>query len=194
MSSPKLWGPILWRLLHSLSVNYPEKPNDIEISNMKAFLISISETIPCEFCKHHFNEFARELSHDKLNSRLKLFRTLYDYHDYVNRNKPGDKSVSPNFNIVLAFHMKYPDIWQSSAWYYMHLVAFVGTDFYEFYRNMSLILPKYGNFLIKKLSELKGVSSFEWTIKIHNEINKTTGKKEISVKILSYYYQALTHI
>ena len=54
--SPKFWGPGLWNFLYSISFSYnSSKPE--EENNVKMFLHSLGEILPCEQCKQHYKEY-----------------------------------------------------------------------------------------------------------------------------------------
>ncbi len=50
------WGPHLWIFLHSIAMNYPEKPTKLDMYNMKNYIFSLAEILPCEGCKKHFKK------------------------------------------------------------------------------------------------------------------------------------------
>ena len=88
---PIIWGPHLWFYMHTLSFNYPEKPNAENIENHLAFFENLKFTLPCENCRKHYIKFYENNKiDDSLVSRQKLIEWVLDLHNDVNRrnNKP----------------------------------------------------------------------------------------------------------
>ena len=89
------WGPHLWIFLHSVSMNYSDKPSSLEITNMFNFIISLENIIPCKICRGHYSKLIREgakgippLSINVLNNRKTFVKYIYDIHNYINKFKP----------------------------------------------------------------------------------------------------------
>ena len=84
----KIWGPIGWMTLHSISVCYPDKPTENDKRILNEFLNSFGNTITCMNCRDHF---ATIFSHYKkhvatwANSRKDLFIAICRLHNTVNK-------------------------------------------------------------------------------------------------------------
>ena len=50
----KIWGPLGWMTLHSISAIYPEKPSYEDMQILKRFMELFADTISCPDCKGHF--------------------------------------------------------------------------------------------------------------------------------------------
>lgn len=90
-SNPKVWGPILWRKLHTLTFKYPIKidpnnPIDRKIQQtVKQLFMDLRNTIPCKKCRDSYRIFLKEMPIDPhLGSRDALTRWLYRLHNKVN--------------------------------------------------------------------------------------------------------------
>jgi len=96
------WGPIFWRLLHGLAEvsQRASLPMD-ELREWKKFLELIGETLPCDFCRRHYNVYMKQhpfpflaskssnsTPYNQLNTWLKTF--FLNLHNEVNvsNNKP----------------------------------------------------------------------------------------------------------
>lgn len=80
-----IWGSHMWFSLHTITFNYPLKPNPEDISNYKDFFISLKYVIPCSICKKNYIRHLNELPLDNvLTSRKKLVYWLIDMHNMVN--------------------------------------------------------------------------------------------------------------
>lgn len=79
-----IWGPPLWRLVHSVA--YCAKPQHAD--ELALFFLSFKKVLPCIYCRRSFEEFERILAKDKPLTRIiqedKLFRWSYELHDLVN--------------------------------------------------------------------------------------------------------------
>lgn len=79
-----IWGPPLWRLVHSVA--YCAKPQHAD--ELALFFLSFKKVLPCVYCRKSFEEFERALTRDKPLSGIiqdnKLFRWSYELHDLVN--------------------------------------------------------------------------------------------------------------
>jgi len=95
----KLWGPLGWMTLHSVSLIYPEKPTPEEQKLASKFLDLFANTISCPTCKSHFkNMYAIYLTiHPKfLNSRQSFATFVFRAHNTVNKrlDKPIPRTVA----------------------------------------------------------------------------------------------------
>lgn len=53
---PKVWGPKLWFVLHSMSFAYPEKAKQRDMENMRTFLNSLPHVLPCMSCRKNLKK------------------------------------------------------------------------------------------------------------------------------------------
>ena len=71
MSNPELWGPPLWKVLHSLAERLGRHQNPLIVADERrawiAFLRQVEHVIPCQKCRAHYSKW--KLSH-KLDSFL----------------------------------------------------------------------------------------------------------------------------
>ena len=81
---PKIWGPHAWIFLHTITLNYPENPNQIEKQNYKSFFESLSKILPCDNCREHYSENIENIPID-LQSRESLVQWLFTIHNKVNQ-------------------------------------------------------------------------------------------------------------
>jgi len=95
----KLWGPLGWMTLHSVSLIYPENPSDLEKGIATRFLNLFAETISCNSCKNHFKSILliyRNMYPGFLNSRQEFAIFVFRAHNTVNRrlDKPRPSTVA----------------------------------------------------------------------------------------------------
>lgn len=95
----KLWGPLGWMTLHSISSIYPENPTTLDKTIVTEFMTSFRDCITCQYCRGHFARMftAYTKTHPEWNaSRFDLFVFICRAHNTV--NKRLDKPVFPTLN------------------------------------------------------------------------------------------------
>ena len=95
----KLWGPLGWMTLHSISALYPNEPSQDDKKTLKEFLDLFAETITCFQCKSHFGTIInihKSSNPDFLDSRQKFALFVFRAHNTVNLrlDKPRPSSMS----------------------------------------------------------------------------------------------------
>jgi len=95
----KLWGPLGWMTLHSVSLIYPEVPSPEERAIASRFIDLFAGTISCIFCKSHFSAMYALYKHEHpeyLNSRRDFALFAFRAHNTVNKrlDKPRLSSVA----------------------------------------------------------------------------------------------------
>ncbi len=88
---PKVWGPKLWFVIHTVALNFPENPSYQDKRNHEDFYNNLALIIPCEKCRIHYRERLNKypiINH--LEGPDKLFRYTIILHNDVNEmlNKP----------------------------------------------------------------------------------------------------------
>lgn len=94
----KQWGPGLWKAMHAMTFNYPERPTLMDQVHMKLFFEHLVHLLPCPYCQESYRQFLTELPIDDwLGSRARLTQWLYQIHNKVNdRLRSQGQSVPPN--------------------------------------------------------------------------------------------------
>jgi len=83
---PEIWGPSAWTFLHTITLNYPNNPNDEDKSNHKLFFNNLKNIIPCEKCAIHYKENLKKYPLEPaLESKELLVKWLIDIHNEVNK-------------------------------------------------------------------------------------------------------------
>ena len=80
---PNIWGPSAWIFLHTVTLQYPEKPTDDDKKKYYVFFNSLKDILPCPNCKIHYSESITKKP-IQLESRKELFEWLIDIHNEVN--------------------------------------------------------------------------------------------------------------
>jgi len=106
----KVWGPDMWKALHSIAFGYPLTPSEDQKMQYKQFFTSLGHVLPCIYCRISYNEFITGTSQDGekikdydarlfiddsiFESRETLTKWLYYIHERVNKKLDVDYKVS----------------------------------------------------------------------------------------------------
>ena len=95
MSSPKVWGPPLWYILHTYTERLGNQQNQILSTDQRVawinFLKSVEGVIPCARCRAHYREWRIKHPIDAFNTyqgvflRQKAREWLWGLHDSINK-------------------------------------------------------------------------------------------------------------
>jgi hypothetical protein len=88
---PKIWGPKLWFVIHTVALNFSDNPTYQDKRNHEDFFNNLVYIIPCDKCRIHYRERLNKypiIQH--LDNSDKLFRYTIMLHNDVNEmlNKP----------------------------------------------------------------------------------------------------------
>ena len=86
---PRLWGPSMWKSLHSISFGYPKNPTKDDMVHYKMFFEMISYILPCKDCRISYAQFIKtgetKMTDEVFESRKSLTFWLYKIHEAVNK-------------------------------------------------------------------------------------------------------------
>lgn len=95
----EFFGPCTWKTMHSIAFNYSHNPNHPSPEEEKAaknFFQSLTQLLPCEACRTHYESYVSKNPPDT-SSREALTKWVYDLHSDVNRRRHVD---GPSFEEV----------------------------------------------------------------------------------------------
>ena len=101
---PNIWGKHAWVFLHSISMNYPDKPSISDKKNYKDFFENLKFILPCEVCKKHYSQHIHKNPiENALKSKNDLVEWVINVHNQVNisLNKP-----TMTFDQVIEYYKK----------------------------------------------------------------------------------------
>ena len=88
-ADPKIWGPALWKFLHSMAANYPVDPNPQYRASSRQFFYALRHLLPCEMCRLHYSALIGKRQ-PQTESAQDLQEWVLWLHNEVNhRIKPG---------------------------------------------------------------------------------------------------------
>ena len=83
--NPEIWGPKLWFFIHTIAINYPDNPSNLDKQKYNMFFESLKHIIPCEKCRLNYIENLNEMPViNNLDNATTLFRWTVDLHNKVN--------------------------------------------------------------------------------------------------------------
>lgn len=107
---PVIWGPAVWRSMHSLAATYPTKPTNTHKKEYKILMSLILKYLPCSHCRSSAKVFSMQIPIDmylcdryhllmytyilhwrvteKLNRQYNLNRVTPDWSDIVRKEYP----------------------------------------------------------------------------------------------------------
>ena len=79
-----VWGPMLWHVLHMISMNYPIDPSKAERAYYYNFIHSLKHVLPCGTCRNNmFNNLdLNKKTHLKNRKSFSLW--VYNFHNEIN--------------------------------------------------------------------------------------------------------------
>jgi len=82
----KIWGPCMWHFLHTMSFNYPVKPDARQKVEYMKFVKNLQNILPCGKCREnlHLNFKKLPLRMTDMKSRATFSRYIYNLHELVN--------------------------------------------------------------------------------------------------------------
>ena len=95
----KIWGPLGWMTLHSISLIYPETPSYADMQILKRFMQLFGDTISCPDCAGHFRRMFNTYKNQNPSwfaSRREFFLFVTRAHNTVNAriDKPRIATVA----------------------------------------------------------------------------------------------------
>ena len=110
---PKIWGPHYWFVLHTMSLIYPNNPNDIIKKKQYNFIQNLSSFLPNETASNNFKELLNlypvspyldsrksfiewtHFIHNKMNEKLDKPKISMDefYVNYYKEYKPVETTL-----------------------------------------------------------------------------------------------------
>jgi len=82
---PEVWGPHYWFFLHTISLTYPKRPNDVTKKKYYDFVQNIPLFLPVESIATHFSKLLDEYPISPyLDSRDAFTRWMHFIHNKIN--------------------------------------------------------------------------------------------------------------
>jgi len=105
MANPNEWGPILWKIIHTITVRLGNENNHLlqkdELNYYNNFTKQIGYVLPCKLCKKHFYDYA--VKRKRVVEYYEIKEYAIDYfltlHNEINEEKNKILFTKENFSI-----------------------------------------------------------------------------------------------
>ena len=106
---PNIWGPKAWFFLHSVTLAYPENPNEKQQMDMYNFFMSIRDILPCDVCKIHYGENIGDgkVLRFAVRHKSSLVNWLIQIHNNV--NALNNKKILTKNDVLSYYRLAYND-------------------------------------------------------------------------------------
>lgn len=85
MTSISQWGPIVWKLLHTIIESINEKHFQSIYKELFIYIKSICTFLPCPRCSNHARDYLSRIKYEHINTKEKFRLTLFNFHNNVNK-------------------------------------------------------------------------------------------------------------
>jgi len=94
----KIWGPSLWHSLHSISFNYPIKPNNLQKRKYRSFILNLQHVLPCKYCRINLKKNFKclPLTMKNMKNRTTFSKYIYNLHEHINKMLGKTSNLSYN--------------------------------------------------------------------------------------------------
>lgn len=98
----KIWGPMMWFMLHIISFNYPVHPTAKHKADYRNFVLSLANILPCGLCRSNLSDnFAKcPLTLADMANRDAFSRYIYKLHEIVNDMLEKPSTGRPTYDEV----------------------------------------------------------------------------------------------
>jgi hypothetical protein len=83
----KIWGPLQWTFLHTMSFNYPVHPTIEDKKHYRDYVLNLQYVLPCKYCRinlaNNFKKKPLQMCH--MENRETFSRYIYELHELVNK-------------------------------------------------------------------------------------------------------------
>jgi hypothetical protein len=83
-----VWGPAQWHFLHTMSFNYPVKPNSQDKKHYRDYMLNLVNILPCKHCRENLKKNYKifPITKECMKNRNNFSRYIYHLHERINKN------------------------------------------------------------------------------------------------------------
>lgn len=117
-----LWGPGIWRFMHTVAFNYPEMAGKDVKFQTRRFYTAVNRCLM--FAKLANACYLQELAEAAFESSETLFAAVIEYHDLINAKlkKPVYKKTFIQI-AKMYFYSQRSVFWGPGLWHFLHTIA-----------------------------------------------------------------------
>jgi hypothetical protein len=110
MSPPEVWGPAVWKLLHTIIEKLDERAYPYLSTQLFTFIFKICKFLPCPECSKDATKFLGRIKIQDLPTKNDFKNMLYLFHNYVNvkKRKPlfnyGNINIYKKYKLIQVFN------------------------------------------------------------------------------------------
>lgn len=149
---------VIWNLLHSFSVLYPENPTDLQKENTKILLLKIKHYMPyCNTCSNNrLDNFVENTNLENIvNNKLELIKFLIEYHKFVNINLTKNTNYNESLYNIDYIYNKYSNRLYEEYLNQKYNISFLNIiNFTEFDMSLRQELAKLSVNITKEINKL----------------------------------------
>ena len=171
MSPPEVWGPPIWRLIHTLAEKLNENAFNQIAPQLFYYIVRICKFLPCPECSADASRVLAKVNMKAIKTKEDFVKMLYVFHNHVNVKKR--KSVFNYLNIEKYKNNKIIDVYNNFA---LH---------YQTRGNMKLLNESFQrDFVIKDFKSwfIKNIKAFISVIQVPQMIKDVPATKEIDTQ------------
>ena len=105
MSPPKVWGPAVWSLFHTLAEKVNANAYPHLARQMFNLIVRICRFLPCPECSTDAGNFLAKIKIENLKTKEDFKKTFYLFHNYVNAKKRTPMFNYINLNIYQRYRL-----------------------------------------------------------------------------------------
>jgi len=105
MSPPKVWGPAVWSLFHTLAEKVNANAYPHLARQMFNLIVRICRFLPCPECSTDAGNFLAKIKVENLKTKEDFKKTFYLFHNYVNAKKRTPMFNYINLNIYQRYRL-----------------------------------------------------------------------------------------
>ena len=133
----RIWGPSAWKLLHSITFNYPGNTNKSMQKKYQSFFNNIKDILPCIHCRNSYKEYISNLpfTDQIMTNNFSLSQNLFKIHNKVNHKLLNQ--------FVIMYYLKYLIlilIYTLLIQYYSHIYQMESNIYYLYFVIYQLML------------------------------------------------------
>ena len=104
------WGPIFWKLFHTIVESIIEDKYNNVYKELFQYIKSICNFLPCPQCSNHAKDYLRSVKDIHINTKDRFRNMLFNFHNFVNKRnkkilfKMEDMEVYKSYSLINCYN------------------------------------------------------------------------------------------
>lgn len=99
-----VWGPLIWRFLHVLSIKIKESEFFINKEKIINLVLSVCDNLPCPSCASHARGYLKKINFINIKTKEHLIVSIWKMHNEVNK---ANKKPSYDYDKLINSYQDY---------------------------------------------------------------------------------------